>query len=155
RDELDAGSNPADPPARLALLVASPEIPVGTELLIEAQVGPLPAPALGIHWRKYDELLAGATGTLLSISKAAFPASGIYEAAMETAFGAYTSAPVTIRIVPAVVTVTPAEQAVRLESNALLTATAVGVGPFEYQWQFNGANLSGASAGTLSLSNVQ
>ncbi|HZV36935.1 MAG TPA: chitobiase/beta-hexosaminidase C-terminal domain-containing protein, partial [Verrucomicrobiae bacterium] len=35
-----------------------------------------------------------------------------------------------------------------------LTAQAAGVPPFQYQWQFNGTNMSGATASTLVLTNT-
>jgi len=38
---------------------------------------------------------------------------------------------------------------------ATFSASAAGSAPLSYQWQFNGANLSGATAATLVLGNVQ
>src|SRR5258706_11391825 len=38
---------------------------------------------------------------------------------------------------------------------ANFSASANGTAPFSYQWQFNGANIGGATDTSLSLSNVQ
>ncbi|MGC3959268.1 MAG: immunoglobulin domain-containing protein [Verrucomicrobiota bacterium] len=57
--------------------------------------------------------------------------------------------------VPLAATVTPANPSAPLGGNVTLTATAYGTAPLHYQWRHAGTNLSGATGGTLSLTNVQ
>jgi hypothetical protein len=49
----------------------------------------------------------------------------------------------------------PQSQTVRLGDNVVFSVSAVGPGPLSYQWQFNGADVPGATSATLSLTNVQ
>jgi hypothetical protein len=59
------------------------------------------------------------------------------------------------RVAPPFVTVTPTNQ-VEAQGNAvLLTPSIFGIGPFTYQWQFNGVNLPGQTNESLVLTNVQ
>ena len=51
-------------------------------------------------------------------------------------------------------TVQPVGQAVAAGMTVLLQAMAVGLQPLDYQWTFNGANLAGATANALLLTNV-
>jgi Leucine-rich repeat (LRR) protein len=53
------------------------------------------------------------------------------------------------------ITTPPTGQTVVLGSNASFTVSATGLTPLSYQWQFNGTNISGATATTLTLNNVQ
>ncbi|HWX21374.1 MAG TPA: immunoglobulin domain-containing protein [Candidatus Binatia bacterium] len=54
-----------------------------------------------------------------------------------------------------IITTQPQSQTVIAGSNALFTVSATGFGQLSYQWQFNGTNLAGATATSLSLTNVQ
>jgi len=49
----------------------------------------------------------------------------------------------------------PTNQGVLLGSNATLTVSALGTPPFNYQWQFNLADVDGATNSTLNLTNLQ
>jgi Leucine-rich repeat (LRR) protein len=49
----------------------------------------------------------------------------------------------------------PQSQTVAAGSNALFSVSASGYGTLGYQWRFNGATLPGATASTLTLTNVQ
>jgi hypothetical protein len=53
------------------------------------------------------------------------------------------------------ITAQPADQVATVGSVATFTVGAAGTQPLSYQWQFNGTNLSGATAGSLVLANVQ
>ena len=56
---------------------------------------------------------------------------------------------------PATITTQPLGQLVDQGSNATFTVVAGGTPPFTYQWRFNGTNLAGATAATLTVPNVQ
>ena len=49
----------------------------------------------------------------------------------------------------------PTNQTLLAGSTALFTVTAAGPPPLTYQWRFDGTNLAGATASSLSISNVQ
>jgi alpha-tubulin suppressor-like RCC1 family protein len=52
-------------------------------------------------------------------------------------------------------TIQPANQTVTNGATARFHARAVGLQPMRYQWQFNGANLAGATNGDLTTTNIQ
>ncbi len=54
----------------------------------------------------------------------------------------------------AVITQSPESQTTVAGSDLNLTVGLGGVGPFTYQWRFNGTNISGATNATLSLNNL-
>ncbi len=155
RDELDNGTNPADPRMQPRVLVPSTQIALGSDLLLEAELPPLPAPLLGIVWQKNGQPLAGETNLALTLTNTSFEAAGNYLVTISTAFQNYTSAPVHIEVVPLLVAVAPTSQTVRLGSNATWMATATGLGPFHYQWRFNGRDLFNAQTASLVISNAQ
>ena len=56
---------------------------------------------------------------------------------------------------PPVITSQPANQTVCVGGTASFSVTATGTPPLNYQWNFNGTNLAGATDATLTLTNVQ
>jgi len=54
-----------------------------------------------------------------------------------------------------VITQQPTNQTVASGNLATFTVTATGTPPLSYQWNFNGTNIAGATAATLTLTNVQ
>jgi len=56
---------------------------------------------------------------------------------------------------PPVITIQPQGQSIATTSNAMLSVTATGTGPFGYQWLLNGNTISGATTNPLVLSNAQ
>ncbi len=56
---------------------------------------------------------------------------------------------------PPLITVPPSNQVVSLGQTAVFSVTATGSPAPVYQWQFNGANLPGKTAATLTIANVQ
>lgn len=57
--------------------------------------------------------------------------------------------------VPLAINAAPTNQTVALGDNANFSVASEGSTPLNYQWRFNGTNLSGATASALSLLNVQ
>jgi hypothetical protein len=155
RDELDAGTNPADRQLFPQVLAPSSEVAAGTSLPLTAQLPPLLAPLQGIIWRKDGQTIAGTTNTSFVLSNVAFTAAGNYSVVVTTPFQPYTSPPVRITVVPLTVAVTPVSPAVRLGTSLRLTATTTGLSPFQYQWEFNGKTLPDETATFLLLSNAQ
>lgn len=97
---------------------------------------PLAADGLGRSLQRVDESAYGND-----------PAN--WHAALPTAARAYTpgSAPI--------ISAQPADQTVTASSMATFSVNVGGLGPFTYQWRFNGANLAGATNATLTLPSVQ
>src|SRR5581483_7284920 len=56
---------------------------------------------------------------------------------------------------PPAITTQPANVAGVAGQNATFSVVAAGTPPFAYQWQFNGVNVSGATASALTLINLQ
>lgn len=59
---------------------------------------------------------------------------------------------VTVGLAPSPVPVDPTPQTVPAGAKIELTATAIGVGPFSFQWSKNGAPIPGATEGTFTMS---
>src|SRR2546425_462675 len=57
--------------------------------------------------------------------------------------------------VPPFITLQPTNQTVIAGTNVSLQVAATGTSPLNYQWTFNGANLTGATVNSLLLTNVQ
>jgi hypothetical protein len=123
------------------------------DLVLDAQIGALVAPATGIVWRKDGQVL-GTNGTL-TLTNVPFTASGEYRVSVVTPFQTFTSAPVPIEVVPLVVTIEPTALSVRPGSNLLFSAATIGIGPMDYQWQFQGTNVPGATGENLAIANAQ
>ena len=155
RDEMDAGTNPADRLWRPRILVESTNVAVGTHLRLEAQLPPAPAPGSLLSWSKDGIPIANATNAALEFSNAAFTEAGEYVLSMTAPFDRSTSAPVRITVVPLLVRLSPESQTARRGSNALFTATTVGVGPFDFQWLRDGQPLPGMTNVSLIISNTQ
>jgi len=58
-------------------------------------------------------------------------------------------------LVPPSITVQPQSQAVPLNEDAIFSPQVFGSKPLQYQWQFNGINLLGATSSVLALEHVQ
>ena len=105
--------------------------------------------------------LTGATSNILTITTLMTNEVGAYFVVVSNAFGSVTSASANISVnASPIITSQPAGQFVAVGSNAVLTVTASGTGPFTYQWLKNGAklansgSLSGATSNTLMLTKV-
>jgi hypothetical protein len=53
------------------------------------------------------------------------------------------------------ITTAPGDQTVSAGANVTLTVSATGTPPLQYQWQFSGTNISGATKSSLTVSNAQ
>ena len=73
--------------------------------------------------------------------------SGNYSVEVINGDGSATSsnAALTVLVFPPSITIQPASQSPSLGSNASFTVSVSGTPPFQYQWQFNGTNILGAT----------
>ena len=100
--------------------------------------------------------IAGATNSTLTISNAQPANAGNYRVIVSNPVGVVASVVATLTVnVPPAITVPPQSQTVSAGSNCTFTVTATGTAPLGYQWRFNGAALSGASANSYTVTNAQ
>ena len=111
--------------------------------------------ALTYQWRKGGAPLAGATNAFLTLSNVQLADAGGYDVTVGNSAGTTNSSVATLTVVPLMITQPPSSLSVPTGGNATFSVVASGVGPFTYQWRFNGGNLPGATAATLTLTNVQ
>ena len=111
--------------------------------------------ALNFQWQINGVNVAGATNGTLTVSNAAVGDSGNYSVivggASATLNGAVT--PVTVVAAPKILT-DPQVQTVMLGDSPVFYVGATGTA-LNYQWQFNGMNLDGATNSSLFLPGVQ
>jgi pectate lyase len=111
---------------------------------------------LSYQWYKDGSPVAGAYADTLSLSNVQAGDAGSYTVTVTNGAGSLTSNPGTLTVVtpPSIIT-QPASQTVNAGSTAMFTVNASGTSPFTYQWQKDGSDIAGASAASLTLSNVQ
>lgn len=108
------------------------------------------------QWFHNNQAIPGATSSTLVRSNIQVTDSGGYRVVATNSAGSTSSATAQLNVTsPPVITAQPASQTVASGTNVTFTVTAVGFPALTYQWRKDGANLTGATATSLSLSNVQ
>jgi uncharacterized protein (TIGR02597 family) len=112
-----------------------------------------------LYWQINGELIAQRTNTSSYTSGTAMigyshPLSLPSRAPTDN-FGIFDNVRVYVQAVAPVVTFQPTNVALLPGNNAAFTVYAGGTAPFNYQWQFNGANINGATNSSYTRSNVQ
>jgi len=104
-------------------------------------------------------LLTNATDSILTITDVQPANAGIYSVVVNNLAGSVTSSNAILTVntnpVAPVFALQPASQIVLIGSTASFAAVAAGTAPISYQWNKNGTPISGATAPTLILTNVQ
>jgi hypothetical protein len=128
----------------------------GEEVTLSAiGTGSLP---LAYQWKKGDVNLPGATGMMLHLSNLSSDDGGDYSVEISNAAGSLVSDIATLTVEDLSrpeITSHPRSRTVLPGSTASFTVAATGSTTFEYQWSFNGQDLSGATNVTLTLTNIQ
>jgi uncharacterized delta-60 repeat protein len=108
------------------------------------------------QWRFGGVNITGATNAAFGYGAAFTTNAGLYSVVVSSPYGSVTSsnATLTVNVLPTIV-VHPVPVEAVVGSNATFTVTATGDAPLSYQWRFGGVNISGATAATLTLTNVQ
>ncbi len=108
------------------------------------------------QWRKDGVAIAGASGSYYSTSQGA---AGRYSVVVTNPAGSATSSDAVVALTTAasgpVFSTQPQNQAAYYGNTVSFTAAATGSPPVAYQWRKNGVAIAGATAATLTLSNVQ
>jgi hypothetical protein len=107
------------------------------------------------QWQFYGTNLPAATNNPLVLTNAHFSDSGPYSVIVTNAFGTIQSADATLTVVPILITLQPTSQVGFLGETIGFTVSAQANPPPTYQWQYNGVEISGATADTLVLTNCQ
>jgi hypothetical protein len=107
------------------------------------------------QWQFNGISLAGATNSTLVLTNVQMNQAGAYSVIMSDPFASLASSPAQLIVVPISITAPPQDQVVFRGAAATLNVTAVSTQPINYQWQFNGTNLSVATNSSLILTNLQ
>ncbi len=115
--------------------------------------------SLAFQWQFNGADLYGATGALLAINNARTADAGSYRVIVSNAAGSVIS-PSAILVVnnelaAPIITAQPQALTVTVGQSATFSVMAARTAVSSYQWQLNGANLSGAIYPSLTLNNVQ
>jgi len=141
-------------PPRIVTQPQGQSVPVGAPATFVVEV--LGAPPFAYQWMKDGVALPGATNASLTIPAVTSRDAGDYTVKISNSGGTVTSAVahLTVLIELPVITEQPHSQAVVAGGSASFSVTATGSPPLRFQWQFEGANIAGATNATLVLQNV-
>src|SRR5215471_182884 len=116
-------------------------------------------PPLGYQWKKDATDIAGASASSLSLTNVQAADAGAYAVTVSNGAGSVVSNPATLTVTPAPaapsITTQPVSRTATVGDNVSFTVAATGFPAPGYQWKKNGADVAGATAATLTLSNVQ
>jgi hypothetical protein len=108
------------------------------------------------QWQFNDTNLPGATGPTLALSNVTTNDSGPYRVTISNELEVVTTGPALVEVLTQLLLLSqPRGANVPAGSNVTLSVTALSPLPITYQWQFDGANLNGATNSSLRLTNVQ
>jgi hypothetical protein len=111
---------------------------------------------LRYRWSFNGTALAGATNASLTLTNVQTTNAGNYSVVITNNAGSATSTVATLTVyVPPAITNQPQSQALMLGQDASFSVGASGTAPLNYQWSFNGTNISGATNTSLTFTNVQ
>jgi len=110
---------------------------------------------LGYQWRRNGILVAGGTSASLTLSGVQAGSAGAYTVTVTNAFGTAVSTAANVAVnTPPVIALQPGPQATVAGGAANYSVVATGALPLSYQWRRNGANIAGATASALALTNL-
>jgi hypothetical protein len=110
----------------------------------------------GFQWQFNGTNISGATNATLTLASVQTNEAGSYSVIVSDLSGSTTVSNTVLSVwAPPSVTVSPQILHVSRGSNANFSATALGTGPFTYQWSFNGGSIAVSTNSVLSLANVQ
>jgi hypothetical protein len=113
-------------------------------------------PAPSYQWKKAGIDISGATTATLALNNVQLADAATYTAVATNSAGSATSngATLTVNTLP-VITTQPLSQTAVVGSTVTFAAAASGTPAPNFQWKKSGADISGASTATLTLTNIQ
>ena len=115
-------------------------------------VGALP---VGYQWSCNGTNIPGAANPILTVTNVQpLQAGNYYTLTATNKWGTNTSGKMTLNVTPLEAFIQPQMVSTVFDGTITFTAGTVGLGPFSYQWQFNGTNLLGATNSSLVLTNA-
>lgn len=116
-------------------------------------VGALP---LSYQWSCNGTNVPNATNSVLLVTDVQPDQAGSsYNVTARNAYGTNTSGAMLLNVTPLETYIQATDLAAVVDEPVSFTAVAGGQGPFSYQWQLNGTNLTGETSATLSLTSAQ
>ena len=109
---------------------------------------------LTYQWRLNGVDLPGATRCALVLNAVQADQAGLYSVVVANRRGQRTSADARLTVVGIDIASQPRDQTGYLNGRARLSVEMAGVGPFHYQWRFEGTDLAGATESNLTLTNL-
>jgi uncharacterized delta-60 repeat protein len=100
-------------------------------------------------------IVSGAQTPTLVLSNVFGADAGGYSVIVSNASGSLTSLVATLGVIDPVITSQPQNRAVNAGQTAGFSVTAAGTAPLSYQWWKDGTEMTGATAASLTLTNVQ
>lgn len=114
------------------------------------------AATLRYQWRKNGSPISNATSSALNLTNVQSTDAGTYSVVVTNTAGTVTSSNATLTVNTApLITGQSGSKTVTAGTNPSLLVTATGTPSPNYQWQFNNANIAGATSATLTLTNFQ
>src|ERR1039458_8163322 len=111
---------------------------------------------MSYQWLKNGTNISGANLRSYTIASVQATDQATYSVKVSNAGGSVTSSGATLTVLfPPAITTQPQSQAVVQGQNASFSVAVNGSAPFLYQWNFNGASLSGATNSGLTRTNAQ
>ncbi|HZM06209.1 MAG TPA: immunoglobulin domain-containing protein, partial [Candidatus Saccharimonadales bacterium] len=112
--------------------------------------------SLSYQWQKNGANIANATGPCLALSNLGLGDAGNFTVIVTNSVGSVTSTPAILEVgYPPAITTNPVSQTNAFGGTAVLSCTATGPQPMNYQWFQNSTNLIGQTNATLTLTNLQ
>ncbi len=114
--------------------------------------------ALSYQWQKDGAALPGATDSSLALIGVSTNDQGTYRVVVTNSYGSIVSAGASLTVnttlTPPSITTQPSSQTVTLGGSTMFTVTATGTQPLDYQWSFNGTDISGQTNSSLNVLNA-
>jgi hypothetical protein len=109
---------------------------------------------IAYQWRFNGMDLPGETKSLLLVTNVLVSQAGLYSAILSNGYATVESSSAVLEVSPFRITTQPESRITFGGATIILNLRADSLAPLSYQWTFNGSNLSGAVAGSLTLSNI-
>lgn len=127
-------------------------VTVGTNASFSVAITSL-AP-LYYQWQCNGTNVPGVNGNPLQLTNIQFNQAGSYAVIVTNMFGVSTSSSAALVVIPLAIVSGPQSQVGYLGLGATFSVVPVFQGPFDYQWQFDGTNIQGATSAQLVLTNL-